>query len=132
MGPDEIIDLLKLVLEHSYFRFGSKLYEQVHGIPMGTQCGAQLANLHCFYYELRHMDHLLNTLEDARTLQAFRNQLDAGNTEEGELPSGRNLYWAPTHDDSFPCMITLVNLENETRIACNRRTLADAWTSADG
>ena len=43
-----------LSLDNIYVRFGSKLYRQNVGIPMGTNCVPHVANLFLFCYERRY------------------------------------------------------------------------------
>ena len=38
-------------LDNIYIRFGSKLYRQIDGIPMGTNCAPLVADLFLFCYE---------------------------------------------------------------------------------
>jgi hypothetical protein len=47
-----IMDMLRVLLKHSYVRFGAKLVLQKNGLPMGTQSGPDLANWFGFNYEL--------------------------------------------------------------------------------
>ena len=44
-------DALIYLLDNIYIRFGSKLYRQNVGIPMGTNCAPLVADLFLFYYE---------------------------------------------------------------------------------
>ena len=44
-------DALHYLLDNIFIRFGSKLYRQIVGIPMGTNCAALAADLFLFYYE---------------------------------------------------------------------------------
>ena len=39
------------MLDNFFIRFGTKLYRQVVGIPMGTNCAPLVANLFLFCYE---------------------------------------------------------------------------------
>ena len=39
------------LLDNIYIRFGSKLYRQIVGIPMGTNCSPLVADLFLFCYE---------------------------------------------------------------------------------
>ena len=41
-------DALHYLLDNIFIRFGSKLYRQIVGIPMGTNCAPLVANLFCF------------------------------------------------------------------------------------
>ena len=40
-----------IFLDNIFLRFGSKLYKQIVGIPMGTYCAPLLADLFLFCYE---------------------------------------------------------------------------------
>ena len=44
-------DALQYLLENIFIRFGSKLYRQIVGIPMGTNCAPLVADLFLFCYE---------------------------------------------------------------------------------
>ena len=55
-----------------FIRFGTKLYRQVVGIPMGTNCASLVADLFLFCYE---MDFMMSLSDDkqADTVDAFNN-----------------------------------------------------------
>ena len=44
-------DALHYLLNNKFIRFGSKLYKQIVGIPMGTNCAPLVADLFLFCYE---------------------------------------------------------------------------------
>ena len=44
-------DALHYLLDNIFIRFGSKLYRQIAGIPMGTNCAPLVADLFLFCYE---------------------------------------------------------------------------------
>ena len=44
-------DALHYLLDNIFIRFGSKLYRQIVGIPMGTNCAPFVADLFLFCYE---------------------------------------------------------------------------------
>ena len=44
-------DALHYLLDNIFIRFGSKLYRQIVGIPMGTNCALLVEDLFFFYYE---------------------------------------------------------------------------------
>ena len=46
-----VCDALTFLLDNIYTRFGTKLYRQVVGIPMGTNCAPLVADLFLFCYE---------------------------------------------------------------------------------
>ena len=47
----KMCDALHYLLEKIFIRFGSKLYRQIVGIPMGTNCSPLVADLFLFCYE---------------------------------------------------------------------------------
>ena len=44
-------DALHYLLDNIFIRFGSKLYRQIVGIPMGTNCAPLVADLFLFCYK---------------------------------------------------------------------------------
>ena len=46
-----VCDTLSFLLDNVYIRFGTKLYRQIVGIPMGTNC----APLICFYSAMKEI-----------------------------------------------------------------------------
>ena len=54
-------EALTFLLDNIYIRFGSKLYRQIVGIPMGTTCAPLVADLFLFCYE---RDFMLSLSED--------------------------------------------------------------------
>ena len=53
-----------------YIRFGTKLYRQIVGIPMGTYCAPLVADLFLYCYERDFMDSL-NDVNQADVIEAF-------------------------------------------------------------
>ena len=47
----KVCEALTFLLDNIYIRFGSKLYRQIVGIPMGTNCAPLVAHLFLFCYE---------------------------------------------------------------------------------
>ena len=47
----KMCDYLHYLLDNIFIRFGSKLYRQIKGIPMGTNCALLYADLLSFCYE---------------------------------------------------------------------------------
>ena len=41
-------DVLHYLFDNIFIRFGSKLYRQIVGIPMGTNCAPLVADFFCF------------------------------------------------------------------------------------
>ena len=46
-----VCDALSFLLDNIYIRFGTKLYRQIVGIPMGTSCAPLVADL--FYFAMK-------------------------------------------------------------------------------
>ena len=44
-----VCDALSYLLDNFYIRFGNKLYGQIVGVPMGTNCAPLVADLLCFF-----------------------------------------------------------------------------------
>ena len=57
-GLVNVCDALSFLLDNIYIRFGTKLYRQSVGIPMGTNCAPLVADLFLFCYERDFMKNL--------------------------------------------------------------------------
>ena len=66
----KVCETLTLLLDNIYIRFGSKLYRQIVGIPMGTNNAPLIAHLFLFCYE---RDFMLSLSEDNQSvvIEAF-------------------------------------------------------------
>ena len=66
----KVCEALTFLLDNIYIRFGSKLYRQIVGIPMGTICAPLVANLFLFCYE---RDFMLSLSEENQSgvIEAF-------------------------------------------------------------
>ena len=51
MHGQNVCDMLTFLLDNYIIRFGTKLYRQVVGIPIGTYCAPLVADLFLFCYE---------------------------------------------------------------------------------
>ena len=58
LSCQKVTDALIYLLDNIYIRFGSKLYRQNVGIPMGTNCVPLLLTYFCFCYERDFMKSL--------------------------------------------------------------------------
>ena len=65
-----VCDALSYLLDNIYIRFGTKLYRQIVGIPMGTNCTPLVADLFLYCYERDFMDSL-NHDNQADVIEAF-------------------------------------------------------------
>ena len=57
----KMCDALHYLLDNIFIRVGSKLYRQIVGIPMGTNCAPLVADLFLFCYERDFMLSLSDT-----------------------------------------------------------------------
>ena len=51
LNKNEVMGLLKLVLENCVFSFQDKFYKQLHGAAMGSPCSPVVANIYMEYFE---------------------------------------------------------------------------------
>ena len=65
-----VCDALTFLLDNIFIRFGTKLYRQVVGIPMGTNCAPLVADLFLFCYERAFMMSLSDD-KQADVIDAF-------------------------------------------------------------
>ena len=61
---------LHYLLDNTFIRFGSKLYRQIVGIPMGSKCAAFVAGLFLFCY-MRKCTVSLSDNNQADVIEAF-------------------------------------------------------------
>ena len=54
-----MVEWTNYLIDNVYIKVGSKVYQQTVGIPMGTDCAPQLANLFLFHYEYSYMKILM-------------------------------------------------------------------------
>ena len=59
------------LFDNIYIRFGTKLYRQIVGIPMGTNCAPLVADLFLFCYERDFMTSL-SDVKQAEIIEAFK------------------------------------------------------------
>ena len=48
---NETIDLLKLCVKYSFFSFNGMIYEQTHGVAMGSPLSPIIANIYMEHFE---------------------------------------------------------------------------------
>ena len=51
LEKDEVMKLLKLVLENCVFPFQDKFFKQLHSAAMGSPCSPVVANIYMEYFE---------------------------------------------------------------------------------
>ena len=65
-----VCDALSFLLDNIYIRSGTKLYRQIVGIPVGTNCAPLVTDLFLFCYERDFMKDLSND-NQADVIKAF-------------------------------------------------------------
>ena len=66
-----VCEALIYLLDNIYIRFGTKLYRQIVGIPMSTNCAPLVADLFLFCYERDFMTSL-SDVKQAESIEAFK------------------------------------------------------------
>ena len=66
----KVCEALTFLLDNIYIRFGSKLYRQIVGIPLGINCATLVADLFLFRYERDFMLCLIDA-NQSEVIEAF-------------------------------------------------------------
>ena len=95
-------DALHYLLDNKFIRFGSELYRQIVGIPMGTNCAPLVADLFLFCYERDFMLSLSdnNQADVIETFNSTRRYLD-------DLPNIDNPYFEQMVGQIYPTELKL-------------------------
>ena len=59
VSKSKSVEWTKYLIDNVYIKVGNSVYRQTIGIPMGTDCAPQLANLFLFHYEYLYMKNLM-------------------------------------------------------------------------
>ena len=59
VSKSKLVEWSEYLIDNVYIKVGNSVYRQTIGIPMGTDCAPQLANLLLFHYEYLYMKYLL-------------------------------------------------------------------------
>ena len=57
---DDIINMLEFLVDNIFVVFGGKVFQQIVGIPMGTNCALLLADMFLYSYEAEFIQSLLS------------------------------------------------------------------------
>ena len=106
-------EALTFLLDNIYIRFGSKLYRQIVGIPMGTNCALLVADLFLFCYE---RDFMLSLSEDNQS-----GVIEAFNSTSRYLDDLLNI------DNNF--FVRMVNRIYPSELQLNKANVSDAEAS---
>ena len=114
-----VCDALTFLLDNIFIQFGTKLYREVVGIPMGINCAALVADLFLFSYE---RDFMMSLSDDnqADVIDAFNtrsrylddilniNKVYFDNMKSQIYPSELQLYNANTSDTEAAFLLVFV------------------------
>ena len=93
---DSLIKSIKFQLENTFFNFGGKVFSQNIGIPMGTDDGPEIANLHLHQQEYTYLNKLKKTnIYSARKLKySFRyiDDISSFNADDKILDVATEMY----------------------------------------
>jgi hypothetical protein len=69
-SEEQVISMLEFLIDNIFVSFGGTLFQQVVGIPMGTNCAPLLADLSLFSYESEFLQKLVKDkkIHEARAL----------------------------------------------------------------
>ena len=59
-SEDDIIKMLEFLVGNIFMVFAGKVFKQIVGIPMGTNCAALLADIFLYSYEAEFIQFLLS------------------------------------------------------------------------
>ena len=109
----KVCEALAFLLDNIYIRFGSKLYRQIIGIPMGTNCAPLVADLFLFCYE---RDFMLSLSEDNQS-----DDIEAFNSTSRYLDDRLNI------DNNF--FDSMVNRIYPSELQLNKANMSDTEAS---
>ena len=58
---DNVCKMTAFVIDNIFVQFGGRLFRQVIGIPMGTNCAPLLADLFLYSYENEFLDNMIKS-----------------------------------------------------------------------
>ena len=102
-------DALNYLFDNIFIRFGSKLYRQIVGIPMGTNCAPLVADLFLFCYE---SDFMLSLSDNYQTdiIEAF---------------NSTSRYFYDLLDIDYPYFVKMVGQIYPTELQINKANSSD-------
>ena len=59
VSKSKLVEWTEYLIDNVYIKVGNNVYRQTIGIPMGTDCAPQLANLFLFQYKYLYMKNLM-------------------------------------------------------------------------
>lgn len=77
-NEEQVISMLEFLLDNIFVTFGGTLFQQVIGIPMGTNCAPLLADLFLYSYESEFLQNLVKDkkIKEARSFNFTYRYID--------------------------------------------------------
>ena len=140
LTKDEVMKLLKLVLENCVFSFQGNFFKQLHGAAMGSPCSPVVANIYMEYFEdmalgpelplpikewKRYVDDVFSIIPKGQrdTMLNYLNSIDLHIKFTVEQPN---------EEGAIPFLDTLPKPKGEgyqSQFTGNPHTLIGTWTS---
>ena len=118
---DSLIKAIEFIIDNSYVTFHGKIYRQIIGIPMGTNCAPHLANIFLHVFEYKYLSLLVSNGHTAiakKLSNVFRYQDDC-------LPLNDDGLFAEHFKNIYPSELKL----NNTNISINKSNFLDMTIS---
>ena len=64
LNKDDVLSLLEYLLNNIYVKYRDNIFRQAIGVPMGTDCAPDLANLFLFAFEYKYIIGLIDVKSD--------------------------------------------------------------------
>ena len=64
LNKDDVLSLLEYLLNNIYVKYRDNIFRQVIGVPMGTDCAPDLANMFLFAFEYKYIIGLIDVKSD--------------------------------------------------------------------
>ena len=109
---NDIVCMLKWLINNTFFHFGNKIFRQTIGIPMGTNAASFIANLYLFKYEYDFVMKLSrNNYADACNLRYMSRYID-------DLTSlNDNSYFMTNYKTIYPASLELKHVNQNNKQA---------------
>ena len=78
---EDIIKMLEILVDNTFVVFTRKVFQQIIGIPMGTNCALLLANMFLYSYEAEFIQFLLSAGKFNFTYRYIDDVLSINNPE---------------------------------------------------
>ena len=105
---NDICEMIEFLVDNIYVRFGGQLFQQMVGIPIGTNCAPLLADLFLYSYENEFLDELIK--EGKRKFNLSYRYID-------DLISFNNKRFKEFISDIYPKELTISETTESTSIA---------------